>query len=74
MNKIIIQIGLLIFFISLVVFGKIGLPIQDVLMRALLAAITISIMISIVAILLVKALNNVSVKKEIASSNPDKKS
>ena len=63
MNKIVLQIGLLIFCLAIVFFAQQGLPAQDVLLRSFVVFIFLTIMIAIMAILFLKSINQVSLKK-----------
>ncbi len=55
MNKIIIQIGALFFFLSLIFFNQLGLPVTDVLARAFIVFIFTCIVTSLIMLLLIKA-------------------
>lgn len=63
MNKIVLQIGLLIFCLSIVFFAQQGLPVADVILRSLVVFVFLTIMISIIAIIFMKSINQVALKK-----------
>jgi membrane protein implicated in regulation of membrane protease activity len=64
MNKVIINIGLLIFFISIIIFSKMKLPVEDVLIRSFAVSIVLTIMVSVIIILFIRAMNRISVSKK----------
>ncbi len=71
MNKIILNFGLLVFCLSVIFFSRVGLPVQDVLFRSFLIFIAITVMLSIVVIIFIRAVNKVSYQKndEIINNN-----
>ncbi len=60
MHRIVIEIGLLVFFLSIIVFVRMQLPITEVLLRSALLFIVISILLSLSAIFIVKTLGKSS--------------
>lgn len=64
MNKIILQFGLLSFFISIIIFSQQGIPLQDVLIRAFVVFVILTIMISILVIVFIKFINKTSFEKQ----------
>ncbi|MFZ0452505.1 MAG: hypothetical protein WCE54_10910 [Ignavibacteriaceae bacterium] len=60
MQKIIIQIGLLFFFLAVIFFAKMGLPIQDVLLRSIILFLALTILISAVTLIFVRLLHKTS--------------
>ncbi len=57
MNKIIYIIGLLLFSLSIIFFVQRGMTLIDVLIRSLIVFILSSILISAVALIFIKAIN-----------------
>ena len=64
MNKIVLYFGLLVFFISIIIFSQQDLQIVDVLLRSVSVFIVVTIMLSILAIAFLKAINKASMEKE----------
>lgn len=64
MNKIVLYFGLLVFFLSIIIFSQQNLQIHEVLLRATAIFIVITIMLSIMAIVFMKAINKASMDKE----------
>lgn len=56
MNKIVLRIGLLIFFLSVIFFSQRGIPVWDVLLRSFVIFVVFTIMISMLAIAFMRAL------------------
>ena len=63
MNKIVLNFGLLVFFISIIVYSQQGLQIEDVLLRSFIIFILVTVMLSILAIAFLKAINRASLEK-----------
>ena len=63
MNKIILNFGLLVFCLSIIFFSRIGLPVQDVLIRSFLIFLAVSVMLSIIALVFIRAINKTSSEK-----------
>jgi len=64
MNKIVLQFGLLVFSLSLIFFSRIGLPIQQVLMRSFIVFVATTLLLGIIVIVFVNAINKASFKKK----------
>lgn len=64
MNKIVLYFGLLVFFLSIIIFSQQDLQIHEVLLRATAIFIVITIMLSILAIAFLKAINKTSMEKD----------
>lgn len=64
MNKIIIKFGLLVFFLSIIFFSRIGIPVQDVVFRSFLVFIVVTVMISLIALLFTRSVNKISKDKQ----------
>jgi FtsH-binding integral membrane protein len=63
MNKIVMSLGLLVFFISLIIYSQQGLDIVEVLKRSFAVFFVVTFMFTILAILFIKAINQTSLKK-----------
>ncbi len=63
MNKIILNFGLLVFSLSIIFFSRVGLSIEDVLIRSFLIFLAVTIMLSLVAIIFIRAINKASSEK-----------
>ncbi len=63
MDKIIFRFGLLVFFISLVIFSQKGYSPEDVILKAFILFFAVTILIVILAILFVRAINKTSLEK-----------
>ncbi|KAB2844061.1 MAG: hypothetical protein F9K45_05315 [Melioribacteraceae bacterium] len=64
MNKIVLYFGLLVFFLSIIIFSQQDLQIHEVLLRATAIFMVITIMLSILAIAFLKAINKTSMEKD----------
>jgi uncharacterized membrane protein YhhN len=60
MQKIIIQIGLLVFFLAVLFFTRLGLPLQDILIRSTVMFFALTIILSVIAIIFLKSAKKVS--------------
>jgi hypothetical protein len=63
MNKIILNIGLLSFFLSIIYFSQRGLSVEDVVIRSFAVFVILTILIGILALTFLKAINKTSQKK-----------
>jgi len=63
-NKIVLYFGLLVFFLSIIIFSQQDLQIHEVLLRATAIFMVITIMLSILAIAFLKAINKTSMEKD----------
>ncbi len=64
MNKIILQFGLLSFFVSIIIFSQQGLQLQDVLVRSFVVFVILTIMMSILVIVFIRFINKTSFDKQ----------
>jgi uncharacterized membrane protein YhhN len=73
MNKVILQIGLLVFFLGVLFFTRMGLPLQDILFRSVILFLALTIIMSVIAIMFLKSLKKISpgMTNEF-SENPDR--
>jgi len=63
MNKIILNFGLLVFFISVVVFSQSGMKIQEILLHSFIIFVAITTLTSIIALVFIKSINKTSSEK-----------
>ncbi len=63
MNKIVLNFGLLVFFLSLVFFSQQGLPIEDVFLKAFLIFVSVTLILGVITILFIKAINKTALEK-----------
>lgn len=63
MNKIILNFGLLVFFISMIIFSQKGWMIEQVLLKSFIVFVVITVMFSILAIVFVKSINKTTFEK-----------
>jgi hypothetical protein len=68
MSKIVIEIGLLIFFLSIIIFIQQGVKLETVLFRSVVIFIVVTSMISIIVITFIRAINKSFLKKEKLSN------
>ena len=74
MHKAIIQIGLLIFFLAVFFFTRMGMPIQDILLRSTILFLAATILITVVALIFFRSVNNISSdSSEEITENSDRK-
>lgn len=64
MNKIVIHVGLLVFFLAIIFFAQSGLPVEQVLLRSFLVFIFVTIMLGIISLLIIKSINKALYKKK----------
>ncbi|HSP87902.1 MAG TPA: hypothetical protein VLN45_07195 [Ignavibacteriaceae bacterium] len=57
MNKIIVQIGLLVFFPGVLFFTRMGLSLQDILIRLIIASLVLIILLSVIELIFLKSAN-----------------
>ncbi len=60
MHKIIINIGLLVFFLAIIFFTRMGLPLQDILLRSIILFLVLTILMSFIASLFLKSVRSLS--------------
>lgn len=68
MNKIVLNIGLLIFFISIIFFSQRGIGLQDTLIRSLVIFVVSTIMLGLLVLIFVKSINKASISKQSSFS------
>ncbi len=64
MNKIILNIGLLLFFISLIIFSQQGMLVEDILLRSFIIFFVATFMLTVLALSFIRAINKVSSDKQ----------
>lgn len=69
MNKILLQFGLLIFCFTLIFFSQRGMALQDVVVKSFIVFISLTIIMSIMALFVLKIIN----KNEILTPADPKK-
>lgn len=57
MNKVLIQFGLLVFCFSLIFFSQRGMALQDVVLKSFIVFITLTIVLSVIVLFVLKMLN-----------------
>lgn len=73
MNKIVLNIGLLSFFLSIIYFSQRGLSIEDVIIRSFAVFVILTILLGILALTFLKAINKTSQKKSENLANIGRK-
>ena len=63
MNKIVLQVGLLIFSLSLIYFGQRNISFVEVLVKSFIMFIASTITLSVIAIIFMRSINKASEKK-----------
>ncbi|MFZ1292275.1 MAG: hypothetical protein WAR79_19425 [Melioribacteraceae bacterium] len=64
MNKIILNIGLLIFFVSVIIFSQQGMLVEDILVRSFIIFFIATLLLTILALTFIKAINKASIDKQ----------
>ncbi len=64
MYKIVLEIGLLIFFLSIVIFLQQGILLETALFRSVVVFMAFTIMFTVIMIIFIRAINKSSFKKE----------
>jgi uncharacterized membrane protein len=74
MLKAIIQIGLLIFFLAVFFYTRMGMPVQDIFLRSIVLFLVATILITIAALIFFKSVNKISTgTEEEISDNHNRK-
>ncbi len=74
MSKIIFNFGLLIFFISIVIFAQKGMMVQDVIIKSTIVFLIATILFSVLTLTFIKAINKAfgskgqNINQELAGS------
>lgn len=63
MNKIIMNIGLLLFFLAIIFFTQRELPVQDVLLRSFAIFICGTAMLAVLGIIFIRSINKAALNK-----------
>jgi hypothetical protein len=69
MNKIVVQFGLLIFFLSIIFFVQQGIVLEHVIIRALVVFVVVTITLAIIILTFMKAVNKTVDKKDSDYNN-----
>jgi len=64
MNKIILNIGLLIFFLSIIVFSQQGMLVEDILLKSFIIFFVATLMLTVLALAFIRAINKTSIEKQ----------
>ena len=64
MNKIILNVGLLIFFISIIIFSQQGMLVEDVLIKSFIIFFVATLMLTVLALSFIRAINKTSIEKQ----------
>lgn len=64
MNKIILNIGLLIFFLSIIVFSQQGMLVEDILIKSFIIFFVATLMLTVLALSFIRAINKTSIEKQ----------
>ncbi len=64
MNKIILQLGMLAFFLSVIFFSRMGLPITELFFKSFVVFVATTVMLSIIIMAFIKAINKTSFEKK----------
>lgn len=73
MNKIVLNIGLLSFFLAIIYFSQRGMSMEDVIVRSFAVFIVLTILLGILALIFLKAINKTSQKKSENLANIGRK-
>ncbi len=63
MNKIILQVGFLFFFLSMIFFSQRGFSPEDILIRSFTVFIFLTVLLSLLAIYVIKSINRLPERK-----------
>ena len=64
MNKIILNVGLLLFFLSLIIFSQQGMLVEDVLIKSFVIFFTSTLMLTVLALSFIRAINKAANDKQ----------
>ena len=64
MNKIILNIGLLIFFFSIIIFSQQGMLVEDILLKSFIIFFVATLMLTVLALSFIRAINKTSIEKQ----------
>jgi len=64
MNKIILNLSLLIFFISIIIFSQQGMLVEDVLLKSFIIFFVATLMLTLLSISFIRAINKTSIEKQ----------
>lgn len=64
MNKIILNVGLLIFCISIIIFSQQGMLVEDILLKSFIIFFVATLMLTVIALTFIRAINKISAEKQ----------
>ena len=64
MNKIILNVGLLIFFISIIIFSQQGMLVEDILLKSFIIFFVATLMLTVLALSFIRAINKTAIEKQ----------
>jgi len=70
MSKIVFQIGLLVFTVSVMYFSRMETAIEEILLKSFLVFFLLTFMLGIITILFMKSINKTSIEKTKELSQP----
>ncbi|MFA6596770.1 MAG: hypothetical protein WCS69_03540 [Ignavibacteriaceae bacterium] len=63
MNKIVLQVGLLVFSISVIYYSSRSIPIEDILIRSTIIFLAFTLLTGLIVLIFMKSINKVSFEK-----------
>ena len=63
MNKIVLQIGLLIFSVSIIYYSSRNIPVEDILLRSIIIFFAFTLLTGLIVLMFMKSINKVSFEK-----------
>ncbi|MDP3148065.1 MAG: hypothetical protein Q8N83_02940 [Ignavibacteria bacterium] len=63
MNKIVLQIGLLIFSVSIIYYSSRNIPLEDILLRSIIIFFAFTLLTGLIVLMFMKSINKVSFEK-----------
>ena len=64
MNRIILNVGLLIFFVSIIIFSQQGMLVEDILLKSFIIFFVATLMLTILALSFIRAINKASMERQ----------
>lgn len=63
MNKIVLNLGLLVFFLSIIFYSQKGLAVDDVLFRSFILFFVVTLLAGVITLAFIKAINKTAVSR-----------
>jgi len=63
MNKIVLQVGSLIFSISIIYYSSRNIPVEDILLRSIIIFLAFTLLTGLIVLIFMKSVNKVSFEK-----------